>query len=177
MRDRFRVIARVQKAHGRRGEVVTVPVHGLPPVVREGLSVAVVPPPLRGERWHEVVSVSGDSRSGSLVALSGVTTIEDAEALVGAYLIARAEDLPADLALHDPERLVGRVVRDARDGAVGVIEEVMTGPANDVWVVRGEHGELLVPVVDAVVREVAPEGEIAVTPPQGLAWEPRGAGQ
>ena len=163
MRDRFRVIARVQKAHGRRGEVVTVPVHGLPSVVREGLSVAVVPPPLRGERWHEVVSVSGDSRSGSLVALSGVTTIED--------------DLPADLALHDPERLVGRVVRDARDGAVGVIEEVMTGPANDVWVVRGERGELLVPVVDAVVREVAPEGEIAVTPPQGLAWEPRGAGQ
>ena len=171
MRDRFRVIARVQKAHGRRGEVVTVPVHGLPSVVREGLSVAVVPPPLRGERWHEVVSVSGDSRSGSLVALSGVTTIEDAEALVGAHLIARAEDLP------DPERLVGRVVRDARDGAVGVIEEVMTGPANDVWVVRGERGELLVPVVDAVVREVAPEGEIAVTPPQGLAWEPRGAGQ
>lgn len=156
---------------------MTVPVHGLPSVVREGLSVAVVPPPLRGERWHEVVSVSGDSRSGSLVALSGVTTIEDAEALVGAHLIARAEDLPADLALHDPERLVGRVVRDARDGAVGVIEEVMTGPANDVWVVRGEHGELLVPVVDAVVREVAPEGEIAVTPPQGLAWEPRGAGQ
>lgn len=175
MRDRFRVIARVQKAHGRRGEVVTVPVHGLPSLVRAGLEVAVVPPPLRGSRWHEVVSAAEDGRSGSLVALSGVATIEDAEALVGAHLLARIEDLPADLALHDPERLVGRLVRDARDGSVGVIEEVMSGPANDVWVVRGERGELLVPVVGEVVGGVPADGEIEVEPPAGLSWERRGS--
>ena len=171
MRDHFRVIARVQKAHGRKGEVVTGPVHDLPSLMREGLEVAVVPPPLRGDRWHTVLSAFADDRAGSLVSLSGVLSIADAEELVGSHLLARAEDLPSDLALHDPQRLVGRVVRDERDGSHGVIEEVMVGPANDVWVVRGERGELLVPVVSEVVAEVAPEGEIVVLPPQGLEWE------
>ena len=171
MRDRFRVIARVQKAHGRRGEVVTVPVHGLPSLVREGVEVAVVPPPLRGSRWHTVLSCSRDDRAGSLVSLSGVRSLADAEGLVGCHLLARASDLPDDLALHDAGRLVGRLVVDARDGSEGRIAEVMCGPANDVWVVRGDRGELLVPVVGEVVDDVPEEGPIVVSPPQGLSWE------
>lgn len=46
----YRVIARVVKAHGKKGEVVTVPVHGLPSLMHEGLSVCVVPPRLKGPR-------------------------------------------------------------------------------------------------------------------------------
>ena len=170
MRERYRVIARVQKAHGKKGEVVTVPVHGLPPVVRDGLTVAVVPPPLRGSRWHVVERCVADAREGTLVALSGVDTIGRAEELVGRYLLAPASELPADLARHDAEALIGRVVRCA-DGSEGKISEVLRGPANDVWVVRGEHGELLVPVVDEVVGEVAEAGPIDVELPAGLAWE------
>ena len=92
MRDRYRRIARVEKTHGRQGEVVTVPVRGLPSLVREGLTVAVVPPALKGSRWHRVVSCEGDGRSGSLVALSGVSDLTAAESLVGRYLLARESD-------------------------------------------------------------------------------------
>lgn len=152
---------------------MTVPVHGLPSLVREGLLVAAVPPALRGERWHRVGACSRDGRGGTLVSLSGVDDLSAAEALVGATLLAREADLPADLALHDPERLVGRTVRDAATGDDGRICEVMTGPANDVWVLRGERGELLLPVIDEVVREVPTEGPIDVHVPAGLAWEGR----
>lgn len=175
MRDRFRVIARVQKAHGRRGEVVTVPVHGLPPLVREGLEVAVVPPALTGSRWHVIASCEGDDRAGQLVGLSGVSTIDEAEGLAGKVLLARVADLPEDLALHDPERLVGREVRDRASGVSAVIAEVMTGPANDVWVLRGALGEALVPVIDEVVSSVPDEGPVSVTLPAGLEWDGRGA--
>ena len=48
---------------------MTVPVHGLPPLLREGLVVVVVPPPLKETRWHEVLSVTDDGRQGSLVLL------------------------------------------------------------------------------------------------------------
>ena len=171
MPERYRRIARVQKAHGRSGEVVTVPVHGLPPLVRVGLDVAVVPPPLRGPRWHTVRSCSADGRSGALVALSGVDTIEAAERLVGRELLARVADLPDDLALHDADRLVGRTVTDELTGESGRLCEVMRGPANDVWVVRGERGELLLPVVADVVDEVPDEGPIPVRVPAGLSWE------
>ena len=79
MQVQYRCIARVVKTHGRQGEVVTVPVHGLPPVLREGMTVAVVPPPLKGTRWHEVLSCEEGGRSGQRAALSGVSTIATLE--------------------------------------------------------------------------------------------------
>lgn len=173
MRERYRVIARVEKPHGRFGEVVTQSVHGLPLLVREGLEVAVVPPELKGERWGRVLEVQADDRSGALVRLEGICELADAEALAGRFLLAREADLPADLALHDAERLCGREVA-AQDGSTGTIAEVMQGPANDVWVVRGEKGELLIPVIDSVVSEVAPTGPIQVVLPAGLDWEEAG---
>ena len=95
----------------------------------------------------------------------------DAEELVGRYLLASASDLPEDLPLFDRERLVGREVIDASSGVVSTIAEVMAGPANDVWVLRCELGELLIPVIDEVVREVPEEGRIVVCVPSGLSWE------
>ena len=152
---------------------MTVPVHGLPSLVREGLEVACVPPALRGSRWYRVEAVVADGRAGSLVQLSGVGTLDAAEELVGKTLLARVCDLPADLSLHDPERLVGRAVTDAVLGELGTISEIMQGPAQDVWVIEGPFGEVLVPVVDAVVSEVPDEGPIEVRVPAGLVDAPR----
>lgn len=175
MRETYRCIARVEKTHGRRGEVVTVPVHGLPSLVREGLRVAVVPPELSGPRWRTVSALSHDDRAGDLVAISGCDTLTAAEGLVGRYLLACTRDLPADLALHDAGRLVGRLVANENGEVLGTIVEVMSGPANDVWVVSGERGELLLPVVDVVVSAVPDSGPIPVRVPAGLTWE--GAGR
>ena len=152
---------------------MTVPVHGLPSLVREGLVVAVVPPELKGSRWHTVERCVSDARAGSLVTLSGSRSLDDAESLVGRYLLAREDDLPADLALRDVERLVGRRVVDAASGRSGQISEVLTGPANDVWVICDETSEVLVPVVDEVVVSVPEQGDIVVRVPDGLEWERR----
>lgn len=154
---------------------MTVPVHGLPPLVREGLDVALVPPGLRGDRWHRVTSCEADDRTGQLIGLSGVSSLDEAEDIVGRCLLARVSDLPADLSLHDPERLVGREVEDRASGVRATIAEVMTGPANDVWVLRGDLGEALVPVIDEVVSDVPDAGVVPVTLPAGLEWDGRGA--
>ena len=167
MRDRYRVIARVEKSHGRTGEVVTVAVHGLPPLVREGLEVFVVPPRLKAPRSFMVTHVTEGAR-GQLVSLSGVTGIDQADGLRGRYLLAREKDLPDDVALHDAEALFGREVCDKSLGYLGTIEEVMVGPANDVWVVEGPFGEVLLPVVEDVVAGVPDDGPIAVCVPAGL---------
>ncbi len=167
LRAHYRAIARVVKPHGKRGEVVTVPVHGLPPLLREGMAVALVPPALKESRWHEVVSVSGSGGTGELVALSGSRDLGTAEGLAGKVILARVEDLPAGYELHDVDALIGHEVSDASLGPLGTIEEVMVGVANDVWVVRGRHGEVLVPVVDEFVSEVPAEGPIVVRVPDG----------
>ena len=159
----YRVIARVAKAHGSKGEVVAVPAGGLPPLLSEGLQVAVVPPELKGSRWHTVEAVEN---------------IGSARAIAGKSLLAAECDLPADLAAHDPERLVGRAVTDARLGSLGTITDVMLGPANDVWVVTGERGETLVPAVFQIVGEVTyGEVPIEVRLPVGLAPGDDGLGE
>ena len=162
MRERYRCIARVQKSHGKRGEVVAVPVHGLPAVLAEGLDVCVVPPRLKGDRWFTVESCFDDDREGSLIALSGVDDIGSAKELVGRYLLAREADLPEDLDLHDVDRLIGREVEDASVGLRGQIREVMRGVANDVWVIDADGEEVLLPVVEHVVAAVPEDGPIPV---------------
>ena len=131
--------------------------------MREGLKVAVVPPQLKGSRWHTVEEATDDGRAGQLVSFADVTTIDGAQGLVGRYVLASREDLPDDFELRNVELLVGRQVTDEGLGLSGTIAEVMVGPANDVWVidVAGE-GELLLPVIDQVVGEVPEKGAIPV---------------
>ncbi|MDO4806263.1 MAG: 16S rRNA processing protein RimM [Coriobacteriales bacterium] len=163
----YRSIARIQKTHGRNGEVVAVPTHGLPLLLQEGLEVAIVPPALRGSRYH-VVQRATDGDAGQLVQFGGCHTLAGASELVGKTVLARVSDLPADLVLHDADALCGRIVRDKRLGVLGVIDGLMRGPANDVWIVSGAYGEVLVPVVDSMIRCVPTQGDIEVEIPRGL---------
>lgn len=159
------------KAHGTKGEVVAVPAGGLPPVLSTGLRVAIVPPALKGTRWHTVTDVS-DSTSGQLVALSGVGDLGAARDVAGKSILVAEEDLPEGLELHDPQRLCGLEVADERLGLLGTIAEVMVGPANDVWVVQGDKGETLVPVVEEMLLGMDEDEVIHVSIPVGLApWD------
>lgn len=166
MRTRHKAIARVVKTHGKRGEVVAVPVHGLPPLLRKDLDVFPVPPPLKGPRSRKVLAASVEAR-GQLVSLEGVGDLGSSSKLVGKTLLAREADLPGDLGLHDPEGLIGRDVRDVRGGMLGTVVEVMLGPANDVWVVDGEHGEAMVPIRDEFVLGADEDGTICLRLPEG----------
>lgn len=167
----YRVIARVAKAHGKKGEVVTVPVHGLPCLMHEGLSVCIVPPRLKGPRWHTIMSCASDGR-GQRIALDGIEDLGAAEALVGRSLLVSVEDLPENFAFMDLDALIGRHAEDPRYGDIGEIEEILTGPANDVWVIRGSsYGEILLPVIPDVVSEIAPVGAIEVHVPNGTIPE------
>lgn len=165
----------MEKTHGKRGEVVTVPVHGLPPLLRAGMRVALLPPPLVGSRWHTVEAVHSRTATGSLVSLSGVGGIAEARELLGAVVLADVRELPEGYELHDADALLGREVSDEVHGVLGTIDEVMVGAANDVWVISGPHGELLVPVVDEVVPELPATGAIRVRVPAGtIAAVPAG---
>ena len=68
---------------------------------------------------------------------------------------------------------MGRLVVDERLGELGRITEVMSGPANDVWVVDGERGETLIPVVEEMIVDFEPgDSPIGVSIPAGLApWD------
>ena len=167
MREQYRNIARVMRTRGKAGEVVVVSTGGLPALVYEGLEVAVVPPALKEPRTRRVLRCR-DAEDAQVVLLEGCSSIDDAEALRGRFLLAKRSDLPEDLAFADAPRLVGREVEDPVLGTVGTIEDVMFGPTQATWVVSGPYGEVLIPAVEEIVGTVAESGPISVTLPAGL---------
>jgi len=88
------------------------------------------------------------------LTLDGIGTIERAQALVRAAVMVAAADLPAITA---PEfyyfQAIGCEVVTTSGSRIGVIEEVFSNGANDIWVVRDDSAERLVPVIEDIVKE------------------------
>lgn len=131
------------------------------------MSVALTPPQLKGDRFRTVQSVQplGDSYR---VRFAGVDSLDAAERTVGCYVLAAEDDLELDELDIAYDDLIDRAVTDDRYGDLGTIVEVMETPANDVWVVEGQYGEVLLPVIDDVVLAVPDKGAIRVHALDGL---------
>lgn len=160
-------IARVVRPHGRTGEVIVRAVHGLPFCMEPGLRVALTPPALDRDRFCEVLEVAEDPQ-GARVRLSGIDSIDAAEAVRDCFVLACRDDIELG-ALDTPwVELIGRHLIDERYGDLGTITEILETPANDVWQVEGPYGEVLIPVIEQVVAKIPEEGDIPVRIMDGL---------
>jgi 16S rRNA processing protein RimM len=162
------VVGRIGRPHGVRGEV-TVEVRTDDPGLRFAPgSVLRTEPAGRGpltvaaSRWH---------RDILLLAVDGVGSREEAEALRGTELHVPIGDLPE---LDDPDvyydhQLVGLAARLADGTVLGEVAAVRHEGAETLVVRRTEGGELLVPFVTAIVPTVdVAGGFVVVDPPEGL---------
>jgi 16S rRNA processing protein RimM len=110
--------------------------------------------------------------SGDLVYLElrGITSREAAAELQGAVLQVRREDavtLPAGQFFWSD--VIGLRVEDVAGASIGTVVDILSTGSNDVYVVRGELGEVLVPAIKDVVKEIAPEqGRVVVDLLPGL---------
>ena len=113
-----------------------------------------------------------------LLRLKEIATREQAAALGGAWVYLRASDLDP---LGEDEYYLFEL-KDAKvittSGRVlGLVDGITDGGAHDLLAVRASgKPELLVPVVDDIVKEIAPdEGRVVIDPPPGLlesqGWE------
>ena len=96
---------------------------------------------------------------GILLKLDGIEGVDAARACAGANLSVHESAVPDELlvAEFDP---VGCEVRDAERGSLGTVSDVIVTGANDVWVVQGDYGEVLIPVIDDVIGEVDEDARI-----------------
>ena len=60
-------------------------------------------------------------------------------------------DLPDPIEHFDP---VGLELVDEKRGSIGRVTDVIVTGANDVWVVEGPLGEILIPVIDDVIMDI-----------------------
>lgn len=163
------VVGRIGKPHGIRGEL-TVEVRTDAPEIRFAPGSVLVTDPARvgpitveAVRWH----------SGRLLLrVVGVHDRTAAEGLRGVVLTA---DVPDDEVPDDPEeffdhQLRGLSVRTADGTVIGVVDDVVHLPSQDLLSVQREAGrEVLVPFVAEIVTAIDVDaGTVTVELPEGL---------
>jgi 16S rRNA processing protein RimM len=145
----FTAIGRIARTHGLKGEVSVVIDHDASLDALLGLELWVVPPP-PSRRSMRLVSVRPGPK-GPLCLFDGIDSIDDARVLTGRQLLARTEDLPESHDRDEDADLVGFLVIDEERGPVGSVTETIITGANDVWVIDGPLGQVLIPVIEDVV--------------------------
>ena len=160
------LVGRVARAHGNKGHVIVNPETDFPDErFRVGEVVLVGPSEtaraIRHARFHQ---------GRPVIALEGIDTMNDAEALAGAELkvpAPAAGGLPEGTFYHYD--LVGCRVSDTAGRPIGVVSKVEGTMEMSRLVVAGEKGEVLIPLVADICVRIDVAGQmIVVDPPAGL---------
>jgi 16S rRNA processing protein RimM len=161
-------LGRVSGAHGIRGALKVRPDAGAAttdPDVFTALGEVII-----GGRGYKILEADRH-RNQVLLQLQGVHTRELAEQLAGQAVQGDRSRFPG---LPPGEyywfQVLGLPVYEAAGGALlGYLEEVIPTPAHDVYAVRLDRREVLVPAVEEVVLEInLQEGFVKVSLPPGL---------
>jgi 16S rRNA processing protein RimM len=147
-RSGFVAVGWVRGARGLRGELKVDPLTDFHERFAPGAAVwaGAVTYIVRRCRPH---------RDTLLLELEGIETREAAEALGNLLL-----EIPEESLARLPEgqyfrfQILGMEVYDQQEHALGRIDEIIETGANDVYVVRDAAGELLIPAIDSVVKEI-----------------------
>jgi 16S rRNA processing protein RimM len=144
-------VGRVLRPHGVRGELLLSSLTDFPEHLRQVevvyLGEAAEPHPVAAVRQH---------RDQLILRLAGCADREQADAFRGQLVQVRpqaAAPLPPGRYYH--HQIIGlEVVTDAGE-TLGQVAEIITTGANDVYVVRGEAGEILLPAIRSVILEIS----------------------
>jgi 16S rRNA processing protein RimM len=109
-------------------------------------------------------------KGAALVTLEGIDTPEKAKDLAGSLVKTHLENLPPK---EEDEyywsELIGMKVFTVDGRDLGELTQVIETGANDVLQVEGDYGQILLPMIEDVVREVDTQaGRMTVDPLDGL---------
>jgi 16S rRNA processing protein RimM len=109
------------------------------------------------------------------LALAGITSREAADDLRGQFVeIPQSETAPLPEGQFYHFQIIGlRALTEAGE-EIGTVSDVIPTGANDVYLVQGPKGEILVPAIEDVVRSIDLDaGTLTVAPIEGMFPEPR----
>lgn len=167
--DDWLLVGYVARAHGNRAEVIVNPETDFAEdrfrpgtTLRVGGEANGVERTIRAVRFHQ---------GRPVLALEGVDTMDDAEALAGAALSVRAASLaPLPEGTFYRHDLVGCEVQDRTGRPIGRVVAVHGPLERSLLVVEDPAGgEVLIPLVEEICESVDPAARrIVVNPPEGL---------
>jgi len=118
-----------------------------------------------GETRLEVYSVQPHGNV-VLMAIKGVDSIEKAEKLRNRVIYINRKDIKLPKGRYFIDDLIGCTVTDAdTEKTLGVLSDVSSTGANDVWHIKSGDKEYLVPAIEEVIVNVDTENEAVVIRP------------
>jgi len=163
-------IGRVGKPHGLKGKVKVeyygTGLHGLS-LYRE---IFIEDEKGRPEAYEILETIPQPPRL--ILRLKGIEKIEEAESLTGKEIFVKRE---AFLELEEGEYywvdILGMEVETQEGKRIGKVKEIFPTGANDVYVVEGKGGEILLPATEEVIQSIdIKKGVMEVVRKEGL-WE------
>ena len=156
-------MARIVATHGIRGEVKAVIITDFPERFAR-LNRAVIG---EDDRTYEV-EATRLHKGMVLLKMGGVDTCDDADALRGAMVRVPIEEaVPLEPDSYYWHQIIGLRAVTPQGEPLGEVVDILQLPANDVYVVKGPDGELLIPAVEDYVLSINPaEGTMVVERPE-----------
>ena len=165
MKKQFLEAGKIVTTHGIRGEVKVMPYTDTPELLCEFDRLFI------GKNRDEINVIRARVFKNTVIMkLEGIDTPEDAEKLRNKLLYMHRDDLELDDDTYFIQDLIGLEVSDADSGKVyGKIADVMQTGAHDVYVIKGDDREYLVPAIaDVVVSTDIDGGTMTIRPLEGL---------
>lgn len=144
----FIAIGRVLASWGIRGQVKVQVMTDFPERFCPGQVVYLAGRPLSIEKSHRV-------GKNIVLKLACIDTVEESAKLRGQLLeveVSQVPPLPEGQYYHF--QMLGMEVWTVEGELLGSVSEILPTGSNDVYVVRGKRGEILVPAIEDVVKEV-----------------------
>jgi 16S rRNA processing protein RimM len=156
-------VGRIVGPWGLRGDLKVEPLTDFPQRFAAGRSLCLggVAYSIERCRWQ---------RGRAILKLAGIDSATAAETLRDRLLEVPEEELrPLGEGEYYHFQILGLEVRTTAGEVLGRVEQIISTGSNDVFVVRGQRGEVLIPAVDDVVKSVDPAaGRIEVEAVEGL---------
>jgi 16S rRNA processing protein RimM len=158
----------VAGAHGIRGALRVRPHRGRTTSLAAGRTVTLRQAGI--DSMHTITRVAPHGAGHLLVELEALHDRTTAAALAGSDVLVPIRDLPelgaGEFYYHE---MPGFRVETVDGRTIGEIADTMHTGATDVWIVRSDGGEQLIPVVRDVVVEIDRAGRrVVITPIPGL---------
>jgi 16S rRNA processing protein RimM len=162
-------VGKIVRTHGVRGGV-KIHAYGESLSAQQAGSKLYLNPEGHGRRsWLTLVRIKPQGKH-LLAEIEELTSIDLAQEVIGEELYLPLDCLPPTT---DDEyyhyQLIGLGVETTEGKEVGVLSGIIETPANDVFVVKREGKEVLIPAVaDVVCRVDLERGRMVIDPPEGL---------
>ncbi|NGM81317.1 ribosome maturation factor RimM [Paenibacillus sp. 7124] len=173
MTETLLTVGKLVNTHGIRGEIKVLSRTDFPEVrFAPGSKLIIIPEDGKG-RIEVIVEAAREHKGMYIVKLKGFSDINQIEKYKGSLIkVTEGErvELPEnEYYFHD---IIGCEVFTEEEGnaPLGVIAEILTPGANDVWVVKRPKGQdILIPVIDDVVLDVdVPNKRVKIQLMEGL---------